>query len=372
MEEIFQERQIFKAKVVDNVQAELEQFGLKIYNANVKELQDTPGSEYFSFLAKKAHEGASNQAKVDVADARMRGEVGEAEKQGKAKQEIAKIHAATAVLETERKREKAAADAKLTQTEIDIEKEVNLARILAKRTAEQRDTDLQKDLEQKRAAMELERLRATKVTQAKIDRESSQQKADADLYKETQTADGVKYRQTVDADAALYRKTRDAEAMQLARQKEADAAYYAAEKEAEANFIRQKRRADGMREEAGAIKQMSDSLGGPAGYLQYMMIKESVYEKMANANAKAINGLQPKINVWNTGSAGADGADPMAPMRNLMQMMPPMLSTIQDQTGIQPPNWFAQMPQEKEKPLSRKDQWAIPPPKDVPMTNGTK
>ena len=76
MEEIFKERQIFKNKVIENVQAELDQFGLKIYNANVKELQDTAGSEYFKFLSRKAHEGASNQAKVDVANACMMGEIG--------------------------------------------------------------------------------------------------------------------------------------------------------------------------------------------------------------------------------------------------------------------------------------------------------
>ena len=81
------------------------------YNANVKELQDTPGSEYFTFLSRKAHEGASNQAKIDVAQARMIGQVGEAEKQSKARQEISKIDAQTAVLETQRKSEKAEAEA---------------------------------------------------------------------------------------------------------------------------------------------------------------------------------------------------------------------------------------------------------------------
>ena len=91
MEELFRERKVFKDKVIQQVQSELDQFGLCIYNANVKELQDTPGSEYFAFLSRKAHEGALNQAKVDVADARMRGEVGEAEKQGKTKQEVAKV-----------------------------------------------------------------------------------------------------------------------------------------------------------------------------------------------------------------------------------------------------------------------------------------
>lgn len=36
MEEIFKERQVFKNHVIENVQTELNQFGLKIYNANVK------------------------------------------------------------------------------------------------------------------------------------------------------------------------------------------------------------------------------------------------------------------------------------------------------------------------------------------------
>ena len=36
MEEIFKERQVFKNHVIENVQTELNQFGLRIYNANVK------------------------------------------------------------------------------------------------------------------------------------------------------------------------------------------------------------------------------------------------------------------------------------------------------------------------------------------------
>ncbi|KAI7327392.1 hypothetical protein KC315_g7147, partial [Hortaea werneckii] len=40
MEELFNNRRLFKAQVTDGVQKELDQFGLRIYNANVKELQD--------------------------------------------------------------------------------------------------------------------------------------------------------------------------------------------------------------------------------------------------------------------------------------------------------------------------------------------
>ncbi|OCL04772.1 hypothetical protein AOQ84DRAFT_399911 [Glonium stellatum] len=372
MEELFRERQVFKGKVIQQVQSELDQFGLCIYNANVKELQDTPGSEYFAFLSRKAHEGALNQAKVDVADARMRGEVGEAEKQGKTKQEVAKIHAATAVLETERKGEKALADAKLTDKEISIEKELNLARIEAKRVAEQRDTELNTEVEKKRAIMELERLRATTVTQAKISRESAQQKADAELYAQEKKAEGLKFAQQAEAEAAAFRRTRDAEANSQAKEREANAALFVAKRAAEAEFFRhereaeaqlivRQREAEGLAAMAKAYGDLANVLGGPQGVIQYMMLQNNTYEKLAKANATAIQGLQPKINVWNTGSQ-AESSDPTAPIRNLFQSLPPLLSTINDQTGISPPAWLAQMPQGGLPPKTM----------SIEGTNGTK
>ena len=48
VEQIFNDRKAFKETIISNVQEELELFGLQIYNANIKELQDSPGSEYFS------------------------------------------------------------------------------------------------------------------------------------------------------------------------------------------------------------------------------------------------------------------------------------------------------------------------------------
>nr|POE48016.1 flotillin-like protein 2 [Quercus suber] len=376
MEELFNNRRMFKTEVLKGVQGELDQFGLRIYNANVKELQDMGESRYFESLARKAHEGAQSQAQVDVAHARMIGKVGEAEKEGEAKQKIAKINAHTAVLETERKVEKANADQKLKTREIAISREINLEQIAAQRAAEQKDAELQKQVEEHRAAMELARLRATTVTQAKIARESAQQKADADLYTQKQKSDAQKYNQQAeaeaiyfrgakDADASMYKKTKDAEAnltakekeaeayyimkakeadaMFLQKQREAEANYLVKERAAEANYITQKKEAEGLAEMAKAYGALSDVLGGPQGLMQFLMLQHGTYEKLADSNAKAIQGLQPKINVWNTGS-GAGEADSMAPIRNLFQSLPPLLSTIQDQTGLQPPSWLAQMP----------------------------
>ncbi|KAH0542045.1 hypothetical protein FGG08_003510 [Glutinoglossum americanum] len=332
MEEIFKERQIFKQKVIQNVQSELDQFGLRIYNANVKELQDTPGSEYFAFLSRKAHEGALNQAKVDVAEARMRGEIGEKEKQGRTKQEISKIDAATAVLETERQGEKAAAEAQLATKRTELDMNINLAKIKAKRMAEQRDAELQREVETKRADMELERLRAIDVTKSKIAKETAQQAADATYYSQVKGADGSAYKAQKEADAAYYRKT----------------------KEAEAAFFSKKKEAEGIAEMANAYGQLAGVLGGPEGLMRYLMIQDGTYEKLAKANAQAINGLQPKISVWNTGAQGeGSAADASAPIRNLFQSLPPLLSTINEQTGIQPPTWLMQMPQEEQQKLAK-------------------
>jgi len=66
MEEIFKGTKEFKKEVFEKVQLELNQFGLVIYNANVKQLVDVQGHEYFSYLGQKTQMEAANQAKVRI------------------------------------------------------------------------------------------------------------------------------------------------------------------------------------------------------------------------------------------------------------------------------------------------------------------
>jgi len=111
------------------------------------------------------------------------------------------------------------------------------------------------------------------------------------------------------------------------------------------------REAEATQAQAEAYKALADAFGGPQGLLSYMMLKENTYEKLALANAKAIQGLQPKITVWNSGSDanGLDNAG-IGPIKNIMQSLPPLLTTIQEQTGITPPSWLLQMPKNEETP----------------------
>lgn len=76
---------------------------------------------------------------------------------------------------------------------------------------------------------------------------------------------------------------------------------YRQSKEADAAFYQQKREAEGILEIAKAYGALVEVLGGPQAFLQYRMLETGTYEKLAQANGLAIQGLQPKITTWNTG-----------------------------------------------------------------------
>ncbi|KAK4222542.1 Flotillin-like protein 1 [Podospora fimiseda] len=347
MEEIFTEREVFKRRIFRNIKSELDQFGLKIYNANVKELKDAPNSIYFESLSRKAHEGATNQARIDVAEAQLRGNVGEAKRKGEQEREISKIHAETAVAKTERDIERASAEAVLDTRKAELSRDVEISRVAAQRSIEKQDEELKREVQQKRALAETERLRATEVVKATIERESKQQAADAHAYeieaeakanfeKDKQKAEAGAYKVKADTDAAAYRTRQNAEAWS-----------HATVNQAQARLESETKNAQGMMAMAEAYAKMSEAFGGPAGLLQYMMIEKGTYVELAKANAEAIRGLQPKISIWNTGAeAGADGAGAasgsaggVATMRNIYQMLPPLMTTINEQTGITLPEW---------------------------------
>lgn len=355
MEEIFTEREVFKKRIFRNIQNELSQFGMFIFNANVKELKDAPDSVYFASLSRKAHEGATNQARIDVAEAQLRGNVGEAQRIGEQEREIAKINAETAVQKTERDIERAQAEAHLDTKKTGLTRDVDIARVTAQRILESKDEDLKKEVEIKRAAAEMERLRASDVVKATIERESKQQAADAAAYEVEADArahqeasqrktDAHAYQTKIAADAdaaASYAKvTKSTDAAAYQTRNDAEAFSYATQQRAEAELVAKLREAEGISAMADAYGKLSNAFGGPAGLLQYMMIEKGTYVELAKANATAIRGLEPKISVWNTGSAqGGQGADPTETMRNVYQMLPPLMSTINEQTGITLPEW---------------------------------
>lgn len=167
-------------------------------------------------------------------------------------------NADTAVKKTERDVERAKAEANLATEKAKLNRDVDIARIQATRATEAQDEDLKKDVEMKRAAAELERLRATDVVKASIQRESKQQAADARAYEVQAEARAGYDKSTRTTDAAAYKTKADA-----------DAWSHAAVKNAEATLQKKLKEAEGLTAMANAYAQMSHAFGGPGGLLQY-------------------------------------------------------------------------------------------------------
>ncbi|KAJ3319375.1 hypothetical protein HDU93_003705 [Gonapodya sp. JEL0774] len=159
--------------------------------------------------------------------------------------------------------------------------------------------ELQRTVEQRRLETETERLRAEILAKATVEYESNVKTADARLYAKTKEAEAV---------TALFRA------------------------------------------QADGIAELTRAFGGDSkAVLQYLMLERGLFTELAKANAEAIRGLQPKITVWNTGeqsgAGGSLGGSPAGAIRDVFQMLPPLLTTIQEQTGVSPPDWLAKMPQ---------------------------
>ena len=314
IEEIFNNRRAFKEILIKNVQEELDQFGLKIFNANIKELQDSKGSEYFSFIRQKKRSEAENKAKVDIADAKKTGDIGAKDREAATRQQVANYEAETVLRENERKQdiEKSAAELAVVQSVMFQKKE--LAKIEAVNAAKIREAELQKEVEQKRISLETEKMRAIEMSKTQVQAEMHIKQAEGQATALRLKAEGEATALRVQSEAQLFAKQKEAEGI---------LAIYNAQ-------------SDG-------VEQLISSFGGNReALIQYIMLDKGMYEKLAHANAVAIKDMAPKINIWSTGSdSGSENYG--KPIADILKMLPPLMSTINDQTGIKPPSWLMDM-----------------------------
>ncbi|PRQ39475.1 putative Band 7 domain, Flotillin family [Rosa chinensis] len=357
MEEVFKGTKEFKKEVWDKVQLELNQFGLIIYNANVKQLVDVQGYEYFSYLGQKTQMEAANQAKVDVAEARMKGEVGAKLREGQTLQNAAKINAETKIISTQREgegkkeeirvktevkvygnqkeAEVAQANAELAMKKAGWTKEAQVAEVESTKAVALREAELQKKVETMNAQTTTEKLKAELLSKASVEAETKAREAEWNLYQKQKAADAI-----------LYQKKKEAEATETAAQ----AQLFARQKAADGEFYAKKKEADGLvalgQAHGAYLHTLLEANGGDyQAARDYMMINGGMFSAIARINADAVKGLQPRISIWTNGGEAADGGAgagnaAMKEIAGLYKTLPPLLQTVQDQTGMQPPSWM--------------------------------
>ncbi|KAK1618309.1 hypothetical protein QYE76_023826 [Lolium multiflorum] len=354
MEEIFKGTKAFKHMVFESVQKELDQFGLRIYNSNVKQLVDVPGHEYFSYLGQKTQQDAASQARVDVAQARMKGSVGEKEREGLTKQNAAKVDAQTKVLsvrqqgeglkeeakvksevqvfENAREADIAAAKADLAMKKAEWDRRAKLAEVEAAKAVAIREAELQMEVEVKNALCQTEKLKADQLSKATVHYDTQVQESNALFYSRQKAAEAALYEETKVAEA----RKAQADARFFEQRMAEDARLYAKQREAEAVALVGKAKSE-------YVASMLAALGGNYNAVRdYLMIDGGVYAEMARINAGAVNGMQPKISIWSNGVGNDGGGEggAMEQVGSVYKMLPPLLSTVHEQTGMLPPPWM--------------------------------
>ncbi|KAF8672308.1 hypothetical protein HU200_049507 [Digitaria exilis] len=248
--------------------------------------------------------------------------------------EQAKVEAEVKVFENEREAVVAAAKADLATKKAAWDRQTKVAEVEASKAVAIREAELQMEVEQKNALRLTEKLKAEQLSKATVQYDM-QKAAEAKLYEQQKAAEARK----AQADAQFFEQ-------KLAE----DAKLYAKQKEAESLATVGKAKAD-------YVASMLQALGGNYHALRdYMMIDGGLYQDMARINAGAVSGMQPKISIWTNG--GADGAGDLAAagggaamqqVAGVYKMLPPLLSTVHEQTGMLPPAWMGVLPAAKEE-----------------------
>ena len=69
MIELFKSREEFKEKIENAVRLELEQFGVQVTNANIREMEDDEQTKYFENQSQRAVNEAEAGARIATAEA---------------------------------------------------------------------------------------------------------------------------------------------------------------------------------------------------------------------------------------------------------------------------------------------------------------
>ncbi|KAI3792134.1 hypothetical protein L2E82_06004 [Cichorium intybus] len=338
MKEIVEGIKDLKQAMLEMVQPELNKFGLWIYSANYKQLVDVPGNEYFSYLGQKTQMEATNQARVDFAEAEMKatGEIGSKLREAQTLQNAVNIDAETKIMATRTHGQLKMEEIKVT-AEVKVfenKREAEVAEVEASKAVALREAELQKEVEIMKTLTQTEKLKAKFLGKVSIEC--------------TRGRLGALYKKKKDAEASLYEKEKEAEAQKAI----AEATLYSRKAVADGELYAKQKEAEGLvalaQAQGSYIRILMDAFkGNYAALRDYLMIDGRMYQEMAKINGEAVKGLQPKINIWTGASGGGEGGDgsAMQEVGGVFKMLPPMFNTVHDQTRMVPPTWMGEISQ---------------------------
>ena len=156
-----------------------------------------------------------------------------------------------------------------------------------------------------------------------------------------QEADWEVYKKRREVDARLYEIKQDAKA----KKARAEADFFAQQRAADAELYRKEREAEGIcaiaRAEGLYLNTLMKELGGNYAALRDYLINRNMYQEIGKINAEAMNDMQSEISIWSNGKDGQEaiGNGGMKDMAQIYTMLPPLMKTVNEQTGISFADW---------------------------------
>ena len=315
IEEIFNDKDAFRNHVVKRVTSELSKFGLEIHNANVEEMHDTKGNVYFENLKRKALEEANTQSRIAVAEARKIGDVGEKDRETATRIGQVILEANAKEAETTQNQRMSDYSRLLSITATTNKQQEDIAKLEAYKAVEANKITIESDLNRQKQTQELEKLRSNEVIKATAEAETVVKRAEADASAVKIKAEAEAYQTKTLAEANLYEKNKQAEGVQAMLQAQAN----------------------GLREIYDASKSNPEMASFYLALDKGLYSSDGMFTHIAREMGNAVRGMEPKINVWNTGAAASGNITEV--ITNLAKTMPPIIDAIQQQTGISLPNF---------------------------------
>jgi flotillin len=371
LDDLFNNRQQFKETLITSVDAELSQFGLMVYNANIEELRDMKGNEYFVFLRKRALEGAVNNAKVAVAEQNKLGNVGEKKHVTETRQATAEYEKQATVAENERNREIAESGTILEVAKAELGRKKAVAEAEAHAAAQKRELELQREVEEFKNLQQVASLRARDMSLANVTAEvkvrTSEGVANARIIEAEALAKAIK----IEAEAKATALRIDADAKATATKMQADADSESMKLKAVARLVEQQNEAEAMKAkalahlveqqneaeamkakalarlseqeneakgvyalrlaEANGLTSLIESAGGVENLNSYLMVRDGMITGIAKEQAEAVKGMNPSITVVQS-DGKTNGLS--SAVHDVLRTGIPLLESLKGSTGL--------------------------------------
>ncbi|MFC1587462.1 flotillin family protein [Planctomycetota bacterium] len=359
IEEINQDREKFLELVNTNVGIELQKIGLEVINVNIRDITDESG--YIEAIGKRAAAEAIEQAKVDVAEQKKTGEIGQAEANKIREVQVAHHRSQSEQGQSDADKQRRIAvsqfEAEAVEGEVIAERDREIAVAQQKAESEKGAKEAEANKRIRIALLEAEAIEGENTSRAKVAESNSllaQKVADAKRAADVARANAAKdildaekeeevsklrkeqlAQQEVEKLKVQVKASAEAERVRLIAKGEADAilAKFDAEAEGQQHLMNAKA--------AGYQSLVNACQANPAMVPTLLMI-ERLPELVAE-QVKAIQNLKiDKITVWDGGANGKSNGTTAGFLSSMVGALPPM-HELAEQAGIKLPDYLGRI-----------------------------